>query len=215
MRRAALLLVVLSAVPAVMQAQVCAGQAPWTSGSMKVGGSLEFGDGVTDILGGVGFGKDRGMFVHLEGGVVTGHGETGVQVGGGVGWELKQPITDKLELCPVANVNLQFGYFDTNSQDILGGVTLGYPLSMSGGNVGVTLTSGLQLGFEHASVDDSACGTPGVDCSSSDFVGKLHAGAGIIFNNRVTLLPALIIPINNGDIRFFIGLNFAVGKKGS
>jgi hypothetical protein len=47
-------------------------------------------------------------------------------------------------------------------------------------------------------------------------VGELNAGAGIIFNNRISLVPALVIPINSGgDVRFRIGVSVAVGKKGS
>jgi hypothetical protein len=199
----------------MLQAQVCVGQAPWSSGAMKVGGSLEFGDGVTDILGGLGFGKDKSMFVHLEGGVVTGHSDTGLLLGGGVGWELRKPLTDKLELCPVVNAQASFDYFETNQQRILGGVAVGYPLPMEG-NVGVTLTGAFQLGFAHLSTDIGSCSTPGVDCSDSDFVGELNAGAGIIFNNRISLVPALVIPINSGgDVRFRIGVSVAVGKKGS
>jgi hypothetical protein len=209
MRKLALLLAALCGLPAAAEAQRCAGQAPWSSGAMKVGGSLEFGNGVTDILGGIGFGKDKGMFVHAEGGVVTGHGDTGFEVGGGLGWEMKKPITDKVELCPIVNAHASFGYFDTSEQTILGGATAGYPLNMQG-NVGVTLTGGLQLGFDHFSISD--CPST-VDCSSSDFVGQLDAGAGFIFNNRITLLPLLVIPINNGDLRFFIGVNVAIGRK--
>ena len=211
MRRAVVLLVAIALFPAAMQAQVCGGQAPWSAGKMKVGGALEFGDGVTDITGAVGFGKDKGMFFNAHGGVVTGHGDTGFLVGGGLGWELKKPLTDKLELCPVVNAEASFGYFDTNEQRVLGGASVGYPLNMQG-NVGVTLTGAFQLGFAHFSTDIGACGTPGFDCSGSDFVGLLDAGAGIIFNNRITLLPLLRIPINEGDVRFFIGVSIATGK---
>jgi hypothetical protein len=215
MRSAALLLVVLSAVPAAMQAQVCVGQAPWSSGSMKVGGALEFGDGTTFITGTVGIGKDKGMFGSAEAGVATGHGDTGFLVGAGLGLELKRPVTDKLQLCPVGKVRASFGYFDTSEQLLVAGIAAGYPLNTQG-NVGVTLTGALQLGFDHFSIDADVCDIQGVDCSSTDFVGELDAGAGIIFNNRISVVPALVIPINSGgDVRFRIGMNVAIGKKGS
>jgi hypothetical protein len=182
---------------------------------MKVGGALEFGDGVTDITGAIGLGKDKGMFGHAEAGVVTGHSETGLLVGGGLGWELQKPVTDKLELCPVANALFSFGYFDTNEQRVLGGVAVGYPLNVEG-NVGITLTGAFQLGFAHFSTDIGACGSLGVDCSGTDFVGELDAGAGFIFDNRISLVPALVIPINSGsDLRFRVGVSVAVGKKGN
>lgn len=215
MRGVALLVVALCAIPVGLQAQVCVGQAPWSSGAMKLGGTLEFGDGVTEITGGVGFGKDKGMFAHAEAGVVTGHGDTGFLIGGGLGWEMQKPLTDKVEFCPVVNLSASFDYFDTNDQRILAGISAGYPLNVQG-NVGVTLLGAFLLGFEHFSVDAGVCGQPGFDCSSTDFIGELDAGAGFVFNNRISLVPVLVIPINTGsDLRFRIGVSVATGKRGS
>ena len=103
MRRAALFFVGLLAVPAALQAQRCVGQAPWSAGSLKVGGSLEFGS--TAVAGGIGTGKDKGLFGNVEAGVWSPGSRFFVR--GGIGKELSKPITDKLELCPIA----QAAYF--------------------------------------------------------------------------------------------------------
>jgi hypothetical protein len=197
-------------VPVSVQAQVCAGQAPWSSGKMKAGGSLEFGNGVTDILGGVSTGKDQGLVIAGRGGFVTGHGDTGFELGGTVGKEMTRKIGDKIAICPVINADIVFNYFDVNTQQITGGLVGAYPFETSG-DVGVSLVAGAYAGFAHSSISNDACTI--VDCSSTDFVLHLDAGAGIVFNKRISLVPLLRIPIEpGGDVRFFVGANVALGK---
>lgn len=211
MRRLALVVLLAAiTVPAAVQAQACAGQAPWSSGKIKVGGSLEFGDGVTDILGGVAVGKDQGLTVAGRGGFVTGNGDTGFQLGGTVGKEMSKKIADKIAICPVVNADLVFGYFDLSTQQITGGLVAAYPIE-TGGNVGVSIVGGAYAGFAHRSISNDACTV--VDCSSTDFVLYLDAGAGIVFNKRISLVPLLRLPVEpGGDVRFFIGANVALGK---
>ena len=211
MRRLALALSFAAiTVPVAVQAQVCSGQAPWSSGRMKVGGSLEFGDGVTDILGGVAVGKDQGLVLAGRGGFVTGHGDTGFELGGTVGKELTTKIANKIPICPVINVDLVFGYFDVSTQQITGGLVGAYPFETSG-DVGISLVGGAYAGFAHSSVSNDACTV--IDCSSTDFVLHLDAGVGLVFNKRISLVPLLRLPIEpGGDVRFFIGANVALGK---
>ena len=211
MRKLGLLMVLaLTTIPAAVEAQLCAGQAPWSSGRMKVGGSLEFGDGVTDILGGVAVGKDQGWILAGRGGFVTGHGDTGFELGGTVGKEMSSKIGDKIAFCPVVNLDLTFGYFDVSTQVITGGLVGAYPFE-TGGDVGVSIVGGAYAGFAHSSISNDACTI--IDCSSTDFVLHLDAGAGIVFNKRISLVPLLRIPLEpGGDVRFFIGANVALGK---
>lgn len=179
---------------------------------MKVGGSLEFGEGPTIILGGVGVGKDQGLFFGARGGFATGDGDTGFQLGGTVGTEMETKIADVVHICPVANLDLGFGYFETTTIMATGGLLAGYPLQTSG-NVGVTIIGGAHAGFARSSISDDVC-PPTVDCSFTDFVLHLDAGAGIVFNNRISLVPLLRIPIEpGGDVRFFIGANVAIGAR--
>jgi hypothetical protein len=198
MRRAALLLIALGAFPAAMQAQMCVGQAPWSAGKMKAGGELEF-DGGTIIAGELGFGKDRGMFFGVGGGIATDGGTDGL-VQGGLGWELSKPIADKLELCPVVNARVIFGDGATAITP-MGGVSVGYPVTMHSSNVGLILTGAFQVGFTHVS-------------GATDGFGLLDAGVGFIFNNRISLVPQIRIPIASAgsDVGLLIRANVAVGK---
>ncbi len=204
MKRAALLLLVLGAVPAVVQAQVCRGQAPWSSGSIKAGGYVEFGEGYTDFAGSLGFGKDRGLFFGAGAGVTSYSGPGGSQVfvEGHIAKEMSEPITDKLELCPIASVAILLPKDEVSGQSALAGVSLGYPLNVSAENLRIVLTGGGQLGFSRVSV---------AGFSETDFVGVFDFGAGFIFNNRISLVPTLRIP-TEGDLAFRIAANVALGR---
>jgi len=209
MRRAALFFVALLAVPAALQAQRCVGQAPWSSGSVKVGGSLEFGS--VAVAGGVGLGKDKGLFGSAGAGVWSSHGFSQVFLEGGLGKELSKPITDKLELCPVVNVSIFLPKDDISSQTLSGGVSVGYPIAMNSKNVSLALIGSGQLGFEH--VKATACfGTTCASASNTDVVGIFGFGAGFIFNNRISLVPQLVLP-TQGGVSLLIIANVAVGSK--
>lgn len=206
MRRAAWLLVALSAVPAVLQGQKCTGEAPWSSGKMKAGGELGLNGG-TAILGTLGFGKDRGMFAGLRGGVVTNGGTAGL-VGAGLGWELKEPLGGKLELCPIVNADFEFGDgFKVISGR--GGVALGYPVAMTSEDFALTIIGAAQIGVSRFTFSDcTVCG------SFTDGYGLLDAGAAFVFNNRISLSGVLRIPVASpgSDVGVIVRANVAVGK---
>lgn len=211
MRRAATFLLALVAVPAALQAQKCIGQAPWSSGSLKVGGSIQFGGGSTDIAGGISTGKDQNFFFAGGLGVVTDGGQVFVQ--GGAGKELKKPLADKITICPIANLAYFFKKDGFTEWSLSGGLSGGYPVAMNSKNVDLILTGSGQLGYLHESFDDTSgfCNVTGVDCSNSDVIGIFGFGAGFIFNNRISLVPQLVLP-TKGDISLLIIANVAIGK---
>ena len=212
MRRAALLLLALGVVPAVAYGQRCTGQAPWSAGSLKVGGAIEFGGGSTNILGGVGVGKDHGLFFGAGAGISNGDGETAVILDAGIGTELSKPVSGKLELCPVGNVRIQLPKNGFSGQVFSAGVAGGYPMTISSSSTTLTLVGGAQLAVDHFSLDSNVCNISGVDCSSTDIIGIFDAGVGLVFNNRISLVPVLRIP-TEGDIALRITASIAVGKK--
>jgi len=208
MRRAALFFVGLLAVPAALQAQRCVGQAPWSAGSLKVGGSLEFGS--TAVAGGIGVGKDKGLFGNVEAGVWSPGSRFFLR--GGIGKELSKPITDKLELCPIAQAAYFFPKNNFSEFDISGGASVGYPIDMNSKNVTLALIGSAQLGLEFAKLSPPGGCPSGVDCSTSDVIGIFGAGAGFIFNNRISLVPQLVLP-TQGGVELLIIANVAVGSK--
>ena len=209
MRRAALCFVALLAVPAALEAQMCVGQAPWSSGKLKAGGSLEF-DGGTALGGHLATGKDGGMFFTGGAGIITDGGPFFLH--GGLGKELTKKLGDKITICPIANADYFFKKHGVSAFDLSGGLSGGYPVAMNAKNVGLILTGSAQLGYSHVSVDASFCNISGVDCSDSSIIGIFGFGAGFIFNERISLVPQLVIP-TEGDLALLIVANVAVGKK--
>jgi hypothetical protein len=168
---------------------------------MKVGGGVEF-DGGTTFGGGVGFGKDEGFFLGAGAGIVDLPGGSVVYVNGGVGKELGQKLADKISICPVANLVWQLPKNDISSQTVTAGLMGGYPLASSSSNLNIVLTGGGQLGFVHT---NHGVGT--------DFIGVIDAGAGFIFNERISLVPTLRIYFGHGsDVAFAARANVAIGK---
>lgn len=193
------------AVPAAVQAQACVGQAPWSSGKLKAGGSLEI-DGGTTILGGLGTGKDQGLFFGASAGIISYSGGGGSQfvVGANVGKELSKKLGDKIAICPVVNGAYGFKKNGFSFWNVVGGLSGGYPLSTNAKNLNIILTGAGQLGFSHGSV---------AGVGSTDFVGVFDAGAGFIFSDRISLVPVLRIYVGNGsDVAFNVRANVAVGK---
>jgi hypothetical protein len=197
----------LLAVPAGLMAQQCIGQAPWSAGSLKAGGSIEF-DGGTEIGGHVGVGKDGGFGFRAGAGVVTDGGPVGLHVG--VNKEMSKKLGDKIAICPLVNAAYYLKKHGVSSLHVSGGLGGGYPVAMSSSTVGLIITGAAQLGFSKTSVDGDVCDLPGADCSS--IFGLFSGGVGFIFNNRISLVPQIIIP-TEGDIGFLILANVALGKK--
>ncbi|HLB53774.1 MAG TPA: hypothetical protein VJK71_01535 [Gemmatimonadales bacterium] len=203
MRRVVLLLVAISAVPAAIHAQACIGQASWSAGSIKAGGSLEV-DGGTTVLGGLGLGKDEGFFFGAGAGFWSFADETQFLVTGGVGKELSTKLADKVAICPVANLTWGLPKNDFSFQTLTGGLSGGYPLSSSSENLGIVLTGAFQLGFHRSSF---------LGDSHTDFIGIIDAGAGFILNQRISLSPLVRIYFGDGsDVAFVARANVALGK---
>ncbi len=203
MRRVAMLLAVLPAVPVAIQAQMCIGQAPWSSGSIKAGGSLEV-DGGTTVLGNVGIGKDGSFFAGAGAGFVSVEDHTRVLLTAGAGVELSKQLADKVSICPVANLVWGLKKDETSFQTLTGGLSGGYPLSSGSENLNIVLTGAAQLGFSRVSV---------LGESETDFVGIIDAGAGFIFNDRISLVPVVRLYFDGGsDVALAVRANVALGK---
>ena len=206
MRRVMLVVIGLAAIPAAIQAQVCTGQAPWSSGPVKLGGGLEIGDGYTDFFGGVGFGRDGGLFAGAGLGLTDYAGGSQIFLSGGLGKELD--LSGPVELCPVAAVTLGLPDNDYTYQTVVGGLAAGYPVPNNSENVDVVVTGSLQLGFLRQNEPPFG--------SDTDFLGILDGGVGVIFTNRISLLPRVRVYFGGGssDAALLIGANVAV-RSGS
>jgi hypothetical protein len=172
---------------------------------MKVGGSLSV-DGGTAIGGSIATGKDQGFFFGAGAGIVTEGDQIFIQAG--VGKELSQPLGGKIVICPVGNFTYYLEKHGVSGFDLGGGLSGGYPVPMSSENLNLILTGSAQLFYSKVSIDGGLCDLPGADCS--DFTGLFGFGAGFIFNNRISLVPQLLIP-TEGDLTLLIVATIALG----
>jgi hypothetical protein len=172
---------------------------------MKVGGSLEF-DGGTEIGGHVGVGKDAGFGFRAGAGIVTDGGPVGLHFG--VNKEMSKKLADKIAICPIVNAAYYLKKNGVSSLHLSGGLSGGYPVAMSSSSVSMIITGAGQLGYSNISIDGGGCDV--ADCS--DIYGLFSGGVGFIFNNRISLVPQIVIP-TQGDVGFLIVANVALGKK--
>ncbi len=205
MRRVALLLAALSAAPSAVYAQECFGQAPWSAGALKVGGGIEIGDHYTDLYGNIAAGKDGGFFFHAGAGNTNYDGPfSQVFLFGGVGKEMSSKLGGKVSICPVANASYGLKKDDFSYLVVVGGLHGGYPLSTSG-SVGIILTGGFRAGLDR--VTDTGV-------SDTQFIGILDGGVGFVFNDRISVVPVVILYFGEGsDFAFGARANIALGSK--
>jgi hypothetical protein len=186
-----------------MEAQRCTGQAPWSAGKFKVGGSLGVNGGTT-IAGGVSTGSDQGFFfgggagIHTEGDFVF--------IQANAGKELSTMLADKIVLCPILGAHYDLEKHDVSFFNLSGGLSGGYPVELSGSSFELILTGSGQLGYSKTISD--FCDLAGADCSS--LIGIFGFGAGFILNQRISLVPQIVIP-TEGDIALLVIANIALG----
>jgi hypothetical protein len=207
MRRAAWFFLALSSVPVAIHAQKCIGQTPWSSGPLKLGGSLEFGGGLTDIGGALSVGRDHGFFVAAGAGAVTYNWQ--VFLSAAAGKELSKPLAGKVTICPIVNLAYFLKRYGASELSVSGGLSGGYPVALNSKAIGLTLTGSAQLGYRRRRIDPGFCDVPQIDCS--DFLGIFGIGAGFSLH-RISLVPRLLLP-TQGSISLLIVANLAIGKR--
>jgi hypothetical protein len=186
-----------------MEAQQCIGQAPWSAGKFKVGGSIEINGG-TDIAGHVATGKDGGFFFNAGAGINTDSDQ--IFIAAGAGKELGTKLADKISLCPIAGASYHLEKHGFSAVGLSGGLSGGYPVELSSSSFSLILTGSGQLGFSKLSGD--FCDLPGADCSS--MIGIFTFGAGFILSERISLVPQIVLP-TEGDIALLVVANIALG----
>lgn len=210
----------LMTLPGVAQGQACMGQTPYAKGAVKVGGAAYFGNGISAFSGTAGLGRPHGIFGGASLGFASGNGGTGTLVSGIIGKELSKPITDKLELCPIASLGLQFGPNGAYERNYILGAMVGYPLATSSTSLRVVLAGDYlgiyqQYGTNTDVMTLQQLSGGGGPYDHHEWYGLLDLGVGFIFNERFSLVPQFRIPIRYSgglDPFFIIRGNLNIGK---
>ena len=200
---------------ATAQAQICAGTAPFSAGSIRVGAGAEFPDGAKMYGGELAWGHQSGAYLggSLTRMTVDNTDLSALRFGANAGYELSTEAMPKLRFCPVAS----FGY--SNGPDIaptnvsvidyaVGGA-VGSMLSLSDA---VSLVPSATLSWTGARAKAEQNGT---SATASDSWAQARLAAGIVFNDQITVAPVVTIPFSDvgGDTRFGFTASYNFGRS--
>jgi hypothetical protein len=193
-------------------AQVClGGPALGVATSANVGGSVSFFDGgktygVSAAFGSEFFGSGGFSYTDLD--------DTELSLktlSVGAGYQVA-PESSEVSVCPTLgfaySFGLEFAGIDITALSITPAVAIGVDAEIS---PTVSLMPFAQLGLVYNRVTADA-GIVG-DATESETNGLLVLGAGLNFNERVAIGPAVYIPLasDGGDTVFGVGVSVAVG----
>jgi hypothetical protein len=198
--RRVLVLLVLSSVPAVANGQTCLGNTAYTPGAIKAAAGLEIGE-ATGIWGGAGIGRARGWFAGASAGFLSADDETLLGIGVGGGLELKKPLADRLELCPMAGIRKYFG--DFGFTDFIAAVAASYGLGSESAGTRWMLVGGYEGIYQR------------YGDGFHEWYGNLDLGIGAIFNQRISVVPQIRIPVRfsgGKDISFMVRASLNLGN---
>lgn len=190
--RCVVALFMLASIPALAHGQSCLGQTPYGAGIIKASAGVELlGNQQTTVWGGAGIGRPQSWFAGATAGVISGGGESSFGLAGMAGLELKKPIVDKLQLCPMVGIHHQFGS-EVGFTDFIAEAAVAYPVGSQTGATRLMLVGDYQGIFERYSV---------VFGTADEWYGNLDLGIGALFSGRFSVVPQLRIPVRYGGGR--------------
>jgi hypothetical protein len=215
----------VAGVAATADAQLCAGNAPFSAGRMRVGVGAEFPEGGKVYGGEFAWGHQSGAYLggSLARAAEDGTDRTALRFGGNAGYEMSFRSMPKLRLCPVARL----GHTSGPNYDPPGGGAAGAPVesSMIDYAVGLAAGSVLPAGNDIAIVPSAALSWTGArakveqnnnSTTASDSWMEARLAAGIVFNRAITVAPVVTIPLSDagGDTRFGFAASYNFGRSG-
>jgi hypothetical protein len=215
-RKFLLVTALVAGVATTAEAQICAGTAPFTAGSMRVGGNADFPDGGKIYGGEFAKGLDNGMYV---GGTIarTSIDDTDINwmnFGANAGYEMRFESMPKIRLCPTASLGYGTGPdilgAEVSTIDFSFGAAVGSVMSASD-NLAIVPAAHLRYLGTRATAEANGN-------SASDTDGYLRAtlSAGFVFNRAITLSPVVHIPLGEEGMEstFGIAASYNFGRSG-
>jgi hypothetical protein len=176
--------------------QTCRGQATFENVPLRVGGDVAFSGDMVTFGGGVRKSFDRffaggGALFHS----ISDFDSGATSVGGYGGTEMTVDSAQKFHLCPTAGILLTFGPspgadIDASSFTFSAGASLGFVASTSG-TTSIVPTFGFTFNVRRVKLSG---GFFDDEFSETEPFGALHVGVGFVFNDRLSLVPALLVP---------------------
>jgi hypothetical protein len=210
----------VAGVAATADAQICAGNAPFSAGRMRVGVGAEFPEGAKAYGGALTWAHGSGAYV---GGQVarvddnTGP-ESAMDYQANLGYEMSLQTLGKIRFCPT-------GHFGMAKGPDAGNTKLSSTHYGLGGAFGAVLSSSDNLaiipalGINWVNVSDKTTVTNNQGSTSttvSDSWMEATLSAGFVLNRDVTFAPMVRIPLNQDGLesRFGFSLSYNFGRSG-
>jgi hypothetical protein len=215
-------LALLAIVKSPAAAQTCQGMASFSHGQLQVAGSAQFPEAAKVWGGSLTYGMPSGLYAgaDISNTSIDNDGGSSLGIGAHAGYQMKLGRTQKLALCPVANLALGMGP-DNDAADINSSQTsanFGFALGTEMGatqQMRIIPTAGLGLQYSKFKVEDTSPG--GQTFEASETYGLARLGVGFVFNQQISVRPTVDIPVGSdlqNDPTFGVSVGYNFGSKG-
>ena len=198
-------------------AQTCLGNMTFESQPLRVGANVAFSSDTHTFGGGVTRGLNNNLFAlgGLQYQGISDFGEGGNIIGfvGAVGKEFPLGADQKFFLCPTGSFFFLSGpevFVDNKASTVMFnfGGNVGFEAATSG-TTRIVPTFGFHFNIARQSFSSEGFG----DFTDSETFATLNAGVGLIFNDRMALVPSLVIPfVEDTELTFNVIFTIKVGK---
>ena len=215
-------LALLAIVKSPAAAQTCQGMASFSHGQLQVAGNAQFPTGGKIWGGSLTYGLPSGLYAgaDLSNTSADNDGGSSLGIGAHAGYQMKLGRTQKVALCPVANLSLGMGpddkQADVNSSQT--NANFGFALGTEMGatqQMRIIPTAGLGLQYSKFKVEDTGPG--GQTLEASETYGLARLGVGFVFNQQISVRPTVDIPVGSdlqNDPTFGVSVGYNFGSKG-
>jgi hypothetical protein len=205
----------LLAIPSA-SAQTCTGSLPFSMARIQVGGDGVFSSNSRSIVGEASagneqyFGRVGANFTSFSG---LDNGAKGIFVAGGAEFNVDAP--KPLSVCPEVSIAKAWGPspgpdFDFSTVAVQIGARVGFVAAKT---PQATIVPTVAVSFNHVSLSTNGNGLFQGGTSGDSFM-SLGLGAGVIFNDKFSLVPSVLIPIHydTGETAFSIYFATKIGS---
>ena len=222
MRRSLMVpLALLAIVKSPAAAQTCQGMASFSHGQLQVAGSAQFPEAAKVWGGSLTYGMPSGLYAgaDISNTSIDNDGGSSLGVGAHAGYQMKLGRTQKLALCPVANLALGMGP-DDDAADINSSQTsanFGFALGTEMGatqQMRIIPTAG--LGLQYTKFKTEITGPGAGTAEVSETYGLARLGVGFVFNQQISVRPTIDIPVASdlvSDPTFGLSVGYNFGSK--
>ena len=210
----------VAGVAATADAQLCAGNAPFSAGRMRAGVGAEFLDGAKTYGGALTWSHGSGVYVGGAASRLDDNNSTqsAMDYTAHLGYEMSVQTLGKLRFCPTGHFGITNGPDAGNTANSrthygLGGV-FGGVLSASDN---LSIVPALGVSWVHVSDKATVTNNQGSNTTTlSDSWMEATLGAGFVLNHDVTFAPVLRIPLNQdgAESTFGFSLSYNFGRRG-